>query len=89
MTRAAAPYVFAVLLTLMTAQAAVPTTRVMSGVEIVYSDKAEQQAPRNIACLELRERVPNPAPAHQSWIGTERGTPVLFQRPPPALFLFP
>jgi hypothetical protein len=46
MARAAAKYVFAALLALLSTQAAVPSVRVVTAIEIVCRTEAEQQAPR-------------------------------------------
>ena len=45
MARAVAQYVFAALLALLSTQAAVPSVRVVSAIEIVCCAEAEQQAP--------------------------------------------
>ena len=46
MARAAAKYVFAALLALLSTQAGVPSLRVVTAFEIVFSTDAEEQCPR-------------------------------------------
>jgi hypothetical protein len=79
-------HVFAALLALLSAQAAVPSVRVVAA--IVCCTEAEQQTPREARRARAEVQVREPAPAYVSLAKPEPDTAVLFQRPPPALSLF-
>jgi len=81
-------HVFAALLALLSAQAAVPSVRFVAAFEIVCCTEAEQQTPREARRTRADVQVREPAPAYVSLAKPEPDTAVLFQRPPPALPLF-
>jgi len=88
MARAVVKHVFAAMLALLSAQAAVPSVRIAATIEIVCCTEAEQQTPweQRRACANVQ--VNEPAPAYVSLAQPEPDTAVLFQRPPPAPSLF-
>jgi len=81
-------HVFAALLTLLSAQAAVPSVRFVAAIEIVCCTEAEQRAPGEAGSTRSDVQVCEPAPAYVSPATPEPDTAVLFQRPPPAPSLF-
>jgi hypothetical protein len=84
MARAAAKYVFAALLALLSTQAGVPSLRVVTAIEIVCSTEAEQQAPREARRIRAEVQVRQPAATYVSRTRPEPDAALLFQRPPPA-----
>jgi hypothetical protein len=88
MARAVAKHVFAALLALLSAQAAVPSVRFVAAIEIVCCTEAEQQIPREARRTCADVSVSEPAPAYVSLAQSEPDTAVLFQRPPPTRSLF-
>jgi hypothetical protein len=88
MARAVAKYLFTALLALLSTQAAVPSVRVVAGIEIVWSAEAEKQTPHEVRSIPAGIPVRQPAPAYASRTRPEPNIAVLFQRPPPAEFLF-
>jgi hypothetical protein len=88
MARAVAKYVFAAMLALLSTQAAVPSVRVVAGIEIVWSSEAEQQTPREARRIRVDIRAAQTAPAYVSRTGPEPDAAILFQRPPPTASLF-
>jgi hypothetical protein len=87
MPRAAARYVFAALLALLSAQAGVPSVRVVTTIEIVYRTEAEQQIPRAVRRVQARIQFRQSA-TYASRIRPEPDAAILFQRPPPISSLF-
>jgi len=84
MARAAAQYVFAALLALLSAQTAAPSHRVTSPEQIVWCAETEQQVAE-----QLRPDRPERCAAvasieYTSHVGVPPDAAVLFQRPPPA-----
>jgi hypothetical protein len=88
MARAIAKNVFAALLALLSTQAAAPSLRVVTSIEIVCSTEAEQPAPRIVSRIPVDLLAARPAPAYVSRTTPEPDAAVLFQRPPPSLSLF-
>jgi len=88
MARAVVKHVFAALLALLSAQAAVPSVRFAAAIENVCCTEAEQQTPREARLTRADVQVPKPAPAYVSLAKPEPDTAVLFQRPPPTPSLF-
>lgn len=90
MARSALQYVFVALFALLSAQAVVPSVRVVATIEIVCRSEAEaeQEIPREA------RRVPADAPilpsavTYVSRTQPEPDASVLFQRPPPVSSLF-
>jgi hypothetical protein len=87
MARAAAKYAFAALLALLSTQAAVPSVRVVTAIEIVCRTEAEQQAPREARRVRADLQATPPARAYVSRTRPEPDASVLFQRPPPSTSL--
>jgi hypothetical protein len=87
MARAAAKYAFAALLALLSTQAAVPSLRVVTAIEIVCRTEAEQQTPREARHVRADLQAPPPAPPYLSRTKPEPDAAVLFQRPPPSTSL--
>jgi hypothetical protein len=87
MARAVAKYAFAALLALLSTQAAVPSIRVVTAIEVVCRTEAEQQIPREARRVRADAQAPPPAPAYVSRIRPEPDAAVLFQRPPPSTSL--
>jgi hypothetical protein len=83
MARAVAKYVFAALLALLSAQAVVPSVRVVTGIEITWRTEAHQQAPRQARRIRADVQAALPAPAYVSRTRPEPDAAILFQRPPP------
>jgi hypothetical protein len=90
MARAIPKYVFAALLALLSAQAAVSYVRI-APIEIIFGNAAEQHIPAEFR----RPRVYAPgreplqsAPAYISQAGPQPDFAVPFQRPPPAPSFF-
>ncbi|MGA3075865.1 MAG: hypothetical protein ABSG56_19530 [Bryobacteraceae bacterium] len=88
MARAAAKYVFAALLALLSTQAGVPSVRVVTAIEIVCRTEAEQQTPREAPRPRAGRQVRQPAATYLSRTRPEPDAAILFQRPPPTPFLF-
>jgi hypothetical protein len=88
MARAAAKYVLAALLALLSTQAGVPSVRVVTAIAIVCSTEAEQQTPREARRARVGIPVRQPAATYLSRIRPEPDAAILFQRPPPTPFLF-
>jgi hypothetical protein len=89
MARAAAQFVFAALLALLSAQAAVPSSRIVAAAEIVWCADTEQQPVEEIRAPEpVRRAQPSPA-AYRSRVKPAPEAIVLFQRPPPSPSFFP
>jgi hypothetical protein len=88
MARAAAQYVFAALLALLTAQTAVPSRHLVSSAEIVWCAETERQAAEQVRAIQIDHRVLLPIAECISRIVLQSYAPVLFQRPPPTISLF-
>ena len=88
MARAAAKYIFAALLALVSTQAVMPSVRVVAAAEIVWCAEAEQQTPREARHIRVNIQAGRPAPAYVSRARPEPAAAVLFQRPPPETSLF-
>ncbi len=88
MARAAAQYVFAALLALLSAQAAVPSRHVESTAKIVWCAETEQQAIEQVRRVRTTQTAPPAVVEYTSHITVPPDAAVLFQRPPPASSLF-
>ena len=88
MARAALKYVFAALLTLLSAQAVVPCPRVIAAIEIVWGTEAEQQPAQETTSAPPVIQARRSALPYASRTRPEPDSAVLFQRPPPAGSLF-
>ncbi|MGO4884357.1 MAG: hypothetical protein ACLP59_26580 [Bryobacteraceae bacterium] len=88
MARAVAQYVFAALLALLSAQAGLPSVRVVTAIEISYCAETVQEIPREARKRRAHVRLPQTAPAYVSRIRPEPAAAALFQRPPPRPSLF-
>jgi hypothetical protein len=88
MARTLSKYLFAALLALLSTQASVPSACLASVVEIVCYSQAEQKAPQTVRPTRAHHPAPGPAPLYASHIKLEPPAAILFQRPPPGLFLF-
>ena len=88
MARAAAKYAFAALLALLSTQAAVPSVRVVTAIEIVWCTEAEQQAPRQARRIRADVQFRQPASTYASRTRPVQEAAILFQRPPPSTSLF-
>jgi len=88
MARAAAKYVFAALLALLSTQAAGSCIRVVTPVEIVWCAEADQRTPLETPRIRVQMRAAQPALAYASQTRPQPDSAVLFQRPPPTPFLF-
>src|ERR1039457_5692138 len=80
MARAVAKYVFAALLALLSTQAAVPSVRLVAGIEIVWCTEAEQQTPREARLIRADIQAGQPVPTYVSRTRPEPDAAVLFQR---------
>jgi hypothetical protein len=87
MGRAAAQYVFAALLALLTAQAVVPCTRVERAA-IVWCAESEQRVAEETRPARSFARQPVPTPSYRSRTAPEPVSNPIFQRPPPQSSLF-
>jgi hypothetical protein len=83
MARAVMKYAFAALLALLSTQAVALSVRVATAIEVVYSNEAEQQAPREARRVLVNAPIRQATPAYVSRTRPEPYTPALFQRPPP------
>jgi hypothetical protein len=85
-------YAFAALLALLSAQAVVPSVRVVAAIEMVcginLEDRTEKHTPRDARRIRADAQVLQSAPMYVSWTGPEPDIDVLFQRPPPRSSLF-
>ncbi len=90
MARLALQYVFAALLALLSAQAVVPSVRVVATIEIVCHPEAEaeQEIPRKARLVPADAPVRPSAVTYVSRTQPEPDASVLFQRPPPVSSLF-
>jgi hypothetical protein len=83
---------FAALLAVLSAQAVVPSVRVVAAIEIVcganLEHRTEKQTPREARLIRADSRVRRNAPAYVSRIRPEPDTAALFQRPPPSTSFF-
>ena len=84
MAQAAANYVLAALLALLSTQAVAPSIRVAAAVEIVWRADAQQQRTVEVRRIWPSIQKLSSAPAYVSRITAELLSAVLFQRPPPA-----
>lgn len=87
MARAAAQYVFAALLALLSAQAA-PSRHLESPAKIVWCAETEQHAAEQLRPVRVAPRERLAAIEYESRVIVSPDAPVLFQRPPPVLSLF-
>jgi hypothetical protein len=88
MARAAAKYLFAALLALLSTQAVEPSVRVVAAVEIVCRSEAEQQTPSDFRRTRADLPTRRPEPSYISQANPEPAAAFLFQRPPPSPSLF-
>jgi len=92
MTRAVAQFVFTALLALFSAQAAMPSTHVVSAAGIVWCAETQQEKQsEDIRPLPVPGRTQLGLPSDSSYRSRTLAEPdsaVLFQRPPPATSLF-
>jgi hypothetical protein len=77
---------FVALLALLSAQAGVPSARVVTAIEMVCANEAKEQTPQETRRSGAGVRVLQSAPAYASRIRPEPDTAALFQRPPPSPF---
>jgi hypothetical protein len=88
MARAVAQYVFAALLALLSAQAAVPSRHLESPARIVWCAETEQQATEQVRRGRTGQAASPAVAEYTSHISAPPDAAVLFQRPPPAISLF-
>ena len=88
MPRAAAKYLFAALLALLSTQAGVPSVRAVTAIEIVCRTQAEQRIPREVRRTQTHTEFSQPANTYLSRTRPEPDAAILFQRPPPISSLF-
>jgi hypothetical protein len=88
MPRAAAKYLFAALLALLSTQAGVPSVRAVTAIEIVCRTEAEQQVPRGARRAQATPIQFRQPATYASRIRPEPDSAILFQRPPPISSLF-
>jgi hypothetical protein len=88
MARAVAKYVFAALLAMLSAQAAVPSRHLASPAQIVWCAETEQQAAEQIQPVRVVRRERLSAVDYTSRVSAPPDSAALFQRPPPGTSLF-
>jgi hypothetical protein len=84
MARAALKCVMAALIAVLMAQAAAPSARLLTPIEIVCCAQAEQQAPRKIVLIRADKAIRQEIPAYAFRPGLAPDLSDLFQRPPPS-----
>jgi len=86
--RAVAQYVFAALLALLSAHAAVPSRHLESPEQIVWCAETEQHAAEPASAIRVERREQPAIVEYTSRITAPPDAAALFQRPPPANSLF-
>ncbi|HWD99100.1 MAG TPA: hypothetical protein VG345_08690 [Bryobacteraceae bacterium] len=84
MARAALRCVFAALVAVLMAQAAAPSTRVVTTIEIVWTAGIEQQAPQKLVSVRTNHAVRRESSSYVSQTRLAPDLNDLFQRPPPS-----
>jgi hypothetical protein len=88
MARAVAQYVFAALLAMLSAHAAVPSRHLESPAKIVWCAETEQQAAEQLPPVHANRHTHRAVVEYRSPFTAPPNAAVLFQRPPPASSLF-
>jgi hypothetical protein len=89
MAGAVAQYIFAALLALLSAQAAMPSANIVSAAGIVWCAESDQEkAPDEVPKVGVCRSAQPPKSSYKSRTDPEPHSAVLFQRPPPVASLF-
>jgi hypothetical protein len=88
MARSVAQYVFAALLALLSAQAAMPSAHVVATGIAWCAESDQEKTSDEVQPIRAARRDPRPISSYRSRTKPEPEFAALFQRPPPAVFLF-